>query len=175
MKIVSCHVENFGKMHNFDYNFDDGMNIILEDNGWGKTTFATFLKSMIYGMDTSRKKNIVENERKRYMPWQGGTYGGSLDFEVEGKLYRVEREFGSLPSKDKVKVKDLNTGLRAKIDYEKLGEEIFHIDAKGFEKSVYITQNGLSMDSESTSILNLDFEKSDSKIASWYQVALLAT
>ena len=26
-----------------------------------------------------------------------------------------------------------------------------------------------------TSILNLDFEKSDSKIASWYQVALLAT
>ena len=25
-----------------------------------------------------------------------------------------------------------------------------------------------------TSILNLDFEKSDSKIASWYQVALLA-
>ena len=26
-----------------------------------------------------------------------------------------------------------------------------------------------------TSILNLDFEKSDSKIASWYQLALLAT
>ena len=26
-----------------------------------------------------------------------------------------------------------------------------------------------------TSVLNLDFEKSDSKIASWYQVALLAT
>jgi len=26
-----------------------------------------------------------------------------------------------------------------------------------------------------TSILNLDFEKTDSKIASWYQVALLAT
>jgi len=25
-----------------------------------------------------------------------------------------------------------------------------------------------------TSILNLDFEKSDSKIASWYQLALLA-
>lgn len=25
-----------------------------------------------------------------------------------------------------------------------------------------------------TSVLNLDFEKSDSKIASWYQVALLA-
>ena len=26
-----------------------------------------------------------------------------------------------------------------------------------------------------TSVLNLDFEKSDSKITSWYQVALLAT
>ena len=26
-----------------------------------------------------------------------------------------------------------------------------------------------------TSVLNLDFEKSNSKIASWYQVALLAT
>ena len=154
MKLISCHVENFGKIHDFDYNFDDGMNIILEDNGWGKTTFAAFLKSMIYGMDTSRRKNITENERRRYMPWQGGTYGGSLDFEVQGKRYRVEREFGSLPSKDKVHVKDLDTGSRARINHEKLGEEIFHIDAKAFEKSVYITQNGLYMDNDAASSIH---------------------
>ena len=40
---------------------------------------------------TRRSKDITENERKRCLPWQGGRYGGFLDFESEGVRYRITR------------------------------------------------------------------------------------
>ena len=51
MELIKCHVENFGKLENFDYEFKKGLNTIKENNGFGKTTFAVFIKSMFYGMD----------------------------------------------------------------------------------------------------------------------------
>ena len=40
MKLLKCHIENFGKLSNFDYVFKSGLNTIKEENGFGKTTFA---------------------------------------------------------------------------------------------------------------------------------------
>ena len=48
MKLISMHVDNFGGLHNYDYTFGEGLNVVLHDNGWGKTTMATFLKAMLY-------------------------------------------------------------------------------------------------------------------------------
>ena len=42
MKLISCYIENFGGLHQFSYDFTDGLNVILENNGWGKTTLAVF-------------------------------------------------------------------------------------------------------------------------------------
>ena len=52
MKLLKCYIQNFGKLQNFSYDFQDGLNTIKQDNGFGKTTFATFIKSMFYGLDT---------------------------------------------------------------------------------------------------------------------------
>ena len=84
MKLLKCHVENFGRLHDYEYTFTEGVNYICQDNGWGKSTFAAFIRAMFYGLDGERKRSLEENERKRYAPWQGGAFGGSLDFEVEG-------------------------------------------------------------------------------------------
>ncbi|MBQ3516575.1 MAG: AAA family ATPase, partial [Lachnospiraceae bacterium] len=51
MRLVSCYIENFGKLHRFSYDFQEGLNVICEENGWGKTTLAAFLKAMFYGME----------------------------------------------------------------------------------------------------------------------------
>ena len=48
MKLISMHIDNFGGLHDYDYDFDDGLNIILQDNGWGKTTMAAFLKRLMH-------------------------------------------------------------------------------------------------------------------------------
>ena len=45
MKLISCHIENFGKLSNVDLDFDTGLNDICKDNGWGK--FEKRLISML--------------------------------------------------------------------------------------------------------------------------------
>ncbi|MBP3646450.1 MAG: AAA family ATPase [Clostridia bacterium] len=152
MKLISMHVDDFGGLHNYDYSFDDGLNVVLHDNGWGKTTMAAFLKAMLYGYDTRRSKDITENERKRYLPWQGGRYGGSLDFESEGVLYRITRSFGETPRFDTAKIINLDTKATANISPDKIGETLFHLDANAFQRSVFINQNGLSIDGAASSI-----------------------
>ena len=154
MRLISCHVDNFGGLHNFDHNFDDGLNIVLEDNGWGKTTFAAFLKAMIYGFDSRRSKDVTENERLRYMPWQGGKYGGYLVFEAEEKQYRIERTFGETPRFDRAKIMDLQTHMQSKLNPDELGEYLFHLDANAFQRSVFINQNGILMEGNAASSIH---------------------
>ncbi|MCQ2381720.1 MAG: hypothetical protein MJ054_00245 [Clostridia bacterium] len=140
MKLIQCHVENFGKLKNFDYNFTDGFNRIKEDNGWGKSTFATFIKAMFYGLPVTTKKNIDENERKKYLPWQGGNYGGNLIIEVNQKQYKIERFFGKNKAEDTFNLFDVATGKKTQDFTENTGVEIFGLDSDAFERSSYIPQ-----------------------------------
>ena len=100
MKLISCHIENFGKLQNQDISFQEGCNLFLRKNGWGKSTLAAFLKVMFYGFDNTRSRDEYSNERKRYRPWQGGIYGGSVTFETEGTCYTVTRTFGLKEKED---------------------------------------------------------------------------
>ena len=152
MKLISMHVDGFGSLHNYNYNFKDGLNIVLQDNGWGKTTMAAFLKAMLYGLDSKRSKDVTENERMRYLPWQGGKCGGSLDFEAEGVKYRIFRTFGETPRYDSAKIINLDSGVTARIDPNKIGETLFKLDASAFQRSVFINQNGLSINGAASSI-----------------------
>lgn len=155
MMLLDCHIENFGAFHNFDLSFTDGLNVVMQPNGWGKTTLAAFVKAMFYGFDGKRVRDVSENERLRYKPWQGGKYGGYLDFEAGGREYRVTRSFGATRSRDGYKVVDLRTGTSVVDEVgEDLGEWLFGIDASAFQKSVYIVQNGLTSNGSTTSLRN---------------------
>lgn len=88
------------KAVHLNINFNDGVNVINQPNGWGKSTLAAFLKAMLYGFDTKKEPGAFERERKLYKPWQGGTYGGELDFEADGVEYRLVRTFGLTEKQD---------------------------------------------------------------------------
>ena len=122
MKILSCHIENFGKLHDCTLDFTDGLNTFCEENGWGKSTFAAFVRAMFYGLEGERKKSIEENERKRYKPWQGGVFGGQLVFETEGKTYQISRIFGEKDTADEFELRDVKTNLISKDYSKKIGE-----------------------------------------------------
>jgi len=141
MKLVSCHIESFGKLQNFDYSFDDEKSIIHEDNGWGKSTLATFIRVMFYGFIGENKRTIVDNERKKYRPWQMGTYGGNIVFSVNGREYRMERRFGEKKSgSDEFALYDNATNLKSDDYSTNIGEEIFGIDLESFMRTVFIAQ-----------------------------------
>lgn len=164
MKLLNCYIENFGKLHGYRHTFEDGLNIILEDNGWGKTTFAAFVKAMFYGMDYTTKKSVAENERRRFQPWQGGSYGGYIVFEIKGKIYRIERFFGAKDKDDVYHLYDETSGMISNDFGERLGEEIFGIDAFAYERSTFMPQNGreFSMNDSLTAKLgNVSAENGD--------------
>lgn len=152
MKLLECHVDNFGKLSNYDYRFSEGLTVIQEPNGFGKSTLAAFIKAMLYGFPRTAGRSVAGNERKKYLPWQGGTYGGSLDFEFDGTAYRVWRTFGKTAAKDTFKLWDLTNRRENKHFSEKLGEELFQLDAESFMRSVYMSQSQNTDTTATTSI-----------------------
>ncbi len=140
MRLVYCHIENFGRLRNFDYEFGDGVNIICRENGWGKSTFSAFLRAMFYGFPGSRRKKTEENERERYRPWQGGIYGGRLVFETDGKKYEITRVFGRRESEDEFELRNPDSNLLCGDYSSKIGEELFRLDRESFSRTVFTGQ-----------------------------------
>lgn len=139
MKLVSCHIENFGKFSDFSFEFSD-YNVIYQPNGWGKTTLCYFIKSMLFGFVESRSKDLSINERRRYTPFTNGKFGGNLIIEENNKRYRIERFFGENSNKDTFALYELPSNKLSK-DYSAcIGEEITGLNGEAFSKCLCLPQ-----------------------------------
>ena len=152
MRLLELYIENFGKLSRYRQSFLPGLNTFCLENGAGKTTMTVFIKAMLYGLDNSHKQSLAENERKKYMPWQGGACGGWLSFEHNGKRYRIERTFSQKPTDDTFKLYELNTGAPSSDFSSSLGEELFGIDADGFERTVFISEKDIGEKNENRTV-----------------------
>ena len=138
MKLLHLHVENFGTLSQMDMDFHEGVNEVLQENGWGKSTLAAFLRIMFYGLEGGRKKELSDNDRMKYKPWNQGAFGGTMEFEANGKRYLVTRSFGQKEKDATFRLQDAVTLLDSKDYSERLGEELFGIDRESFEKTSFI-------------------------------------
>ena len=94
MKLLSLHIEGFGKFHNRDISFTDGLNVVYGRNEAGKSTLHTFIKGMLFGIERQRGRASKNDTYSKYEPWTGGgTYEGWLRLESEGEIFRIERRF----------------------------------------------------------------------------------
>lgn len=152
MKITELYISAFGKLSDFHLKLSSGLNSICERNGFGKTTIAAFIKAMLYGLDDTRKLSVLENDRKRYLPWGAAVGGGTLTFEYSGKVYRIERSFGKKPADDTLTVFDLSLGLPTDKFEDGVGESLFGIDADGFERTVFLSEKNLVGNEKNQSI-----------------------
>lgn len=144
MILTKCYIENFGRHSQYSYDFTSGLNPIVEDNGWGKSTLAIFIKAMFYGLPVSRKSNFDENDRKKYTPWQGGNFGGYIEFKLGDREYRIERYFGKKESDDSFTLIDLHTNKKSTDYDENIGQTLFGIDAEAYERSTFIPQKAIT-------------------------------
>ncbi len=145
MRLISCYIANFGLHHEKKIDFTPGMNSFAWENGAGKTTLSVFIKAMLYGFGDNRTKKD-ENERKRYMPWQGGRYGGSITFEAGGRRFIAERSFGARQADDTFVLYDEKTGGVSNFYTENLGKELFGIDCDGFMRTVFWSEKSIPQD-----------------------------
>ncbi|MBQ8308426.1 MAG: AAA family ATPase [Clostridia bacterium] len=142
MRFVSCHIAGFGRFVNERFDLSKDIVEIKAENGWGKTTLAAFLESMLFGLGESRTKSVQDNARLKYEPFRGGYFGGSLTFLYGGKTYRIERKFGKTPSADTVKLYDKNNMLCYDFgeNIERIGELLLGVNRESYRKSAYIPQ-----------------------------------
>ena len=136
MRLENCHIENFGKLSDVTMDFTSGCNVINQENGWGKSTLADFIRVMFYGFANERtRKSDYENERKRYTPWQGGTYGGQITFSTDGKRYVMSRTFGTKEKDDTFELRNADTNMVCDDFSTEIGQELFHINRDSFQKT----------------------------------------
>ena len=142
MKLIECHIDGFGKLIDENYIFEDGLNQYVQENGYGKSTLAIFIKTMFYGFE---KKGNMSQLRENYRPWMSDRYGGSLDFEIHDQKYRIMRKFGKTKngSQDEFHLISLDTFKEVKDYSSNIGEEIFKMDALSYTNTLFNYQNNL--------------------------------
>jgi len=94
MKLLSLHIDGFGKFKNKDLQFADNMNIVYGYNEAGKSTIFMFIEAMFYGLERAKGRASKSDTWTKFKPWgNGDIYGGNLRFSYHDKNYRIERDF----------------------------------------------------------------------------------
>ena len=141
MRIKSVDITSFGGLKNKHIDFSDGFNVIYGENENGKSTVAAFIKMMFYGTERGSAQ-ISKNPRKKYAPWDDSKMAGSIEFEQNGRNYRLDREFKSSNTTDKVTLTDLDLGEKT-VAAPDFGKTVFGLSSAAFERSVFIRNTGI--------------------------------
>lgn len=142
MIIKKVHIDGFGKLVDFDLDLEHGFNLVYGSNEAGKSTLLAFIRAIFYGLNDRKRKDLREDPRSRYLPWNTkANYGGYIVFEHEGSRYRINRRFGSTKSKDETQfLNDLNNvEIMMKPGFEP-GDHLFGIHEDEFANTVFIGQ-----------------------------------
>ncbi len=141
MRLVSCHIENFGKLKDYDKEFTEGCNSIMANNGQGKSTLASFIRVMFYGFEGEGRRKTGVSERRKFTPWQGGVFGGRLTFNDGHDTYVIIRTFGSKPADDTFELRAVSTNLISDAYTDNIGEELFGVNSESYMRTAFIGQN----------------------------------
>ncbi len=96
MRLIDLHIEGFGKFHDLDFRFAEGMNILYGHNEAGKSTLHAFLQAMLYGLERRPGIGSAAKLHKKYRPWDAPErFGGTLRLAHEGSIYRIVRDFNA--------------------------------------------------------------------------------
>ncbi len=148
MKIKSM-TATFGKLDKAKLECGDGLNILEGPNEGGKSTWAGFLRAMLYGIDTrDRDKKGHLAEKNRYLPWSGSPMAGEITLEWKDRDITIRRSkkganpFGAFSA--------VYTGTEEPVPGmtgENCGELLTGVSRDVFERSAFIGQNSMGVTS----------------------------
>ncbi len=137
LRIEKIEIIAFGKLKNRVLTPNAGLNVLAAPNESGKSTLAAFLKFVFYGFTDGRKKELAENDKKLYTPWDTPKAEGSVTLWVGDKLYRVSRV--SEGTKESCTITETATG-RTLPAGEIPGELLFGVSEEVFSRTLFFRQ-----------------------------------
>ena len=78
MRIERVEINGFAKIRNLVIAPGSGLNVIYGANEAGKSTVQRFIRALLYGVRIGREPSGLPAAQKRFMPWDGAPYGGSI-------------------------------------------------------------------------------------------------
>lgn len=151
MRLISCYIEGYGAIEKKDYSFEEGITAFCQENGTGKTTLASFIKAMFYGLKGYKEGSTEFCDREHFYPFKGGKFGGNLTFVKDGKTYKIERYFGEKTTRgDTLKVY-CNGDITEEFG-EDIGKAVFGVDEASFLRTLFIGADEIEI--KSTSSIN---------------------
>ena len=163
MRLISCYIEGYGAIAKKEYFFGEGITAFCQENGTGKTTLASFIKAMFYGLKGYTKSSTEFCDREHFYPFKGGNFGGNLTFLYNEKRYTIERFFGAKSTKgDTLKVYcdgELTDELG-----EMIGKTVFGVDEESFLRTAFITSEEIEIEYDEGAI---DYLYSIEKLANF--------
>lgn len=146
--IKKIFINSFGKFNNYELEFKNGLNFIFGQNESGKSTILNFILMVLYG-NQSKSKDLLQNERRRYKPWNQEVMKGFIVIEKDGIDYKIERTFLNSNSTDIVEIYNLNTGSSIDIPNPKEpGEHFFNLGYEAFKKTLFIFSESIVINND---------------------------
>ena len=139
MKINSLYLTHFGCFHQKRMELQSGINVIYGENEAGKSTIHHFIGAMLFGVERLRGKGSKKDEYSRYKPWeQGKNYEGSMEITLEGRVYRLIRNF--YREDEYFKIEQLDTGKQLFLTNGQLDTLIGGLNKTNFKNTLCISQ-----------------------------------
>ncbi len=151
MILLSLEITNFKKFKSKRFEFSEGLTGILGRNGSGKSTIFEAIFFALYG--TTKAKELIRHSSAS----PKDPVEVELKFEIEGKDYRVKREFRGRTLTAKAALYDAKDELISSSSSEvtKSITSLVGLDKQAFKQTVFASQKELT----SLSSLNQDERK----------------
>ena len=135
---------SFGGLEGARLELGPGLNVIQAPNEGGKSTWAGFLKAMLYGIDTrDRDRKGYLADKNRYQPWSGAPMEGELVLTWHGRDITLRRgrqgnsPFGAFSA--------VYTGTEEPVPGmtgDTCGQLLLGVGQEVFERSAFVGQGG---------------------------------
>ncbi len=135
--LEKIEILSFGKLKQVVLQVSEGLQVLTAPNESGKSTVAAFLRFVFYGYPDSRKKELTENDKKLYTPWDSPISEGSVILKKDGVRYRVFRSVQG--AKETCVITCVETG-KVLTQLQNAGEYFFGVSEEVFSRTLFFRQ-----------------------------------
>ena len=146
MKIIEM-TATFGKLHKATLRPGPGLTLITAPNEGGKSTWAAFLRAMLYGFPArDRDRGGYLAEKNRYQPWSGAPMEGTLVIEWQDRRLTLSRGPKGTAAWGAFSAVWTATGEAVPgLTAENCGETLLGVSREVFERTAFVGQGEIAL------------------------------
>ena len=135
----------YGRLRGDSLRLEPGLNLIYAPNESGKSTWCSFIRTMLYGLPTRQSGPLAD--KNRFAPWTGEAMQGRMDLETGGQRWTVlgDTRRASAPMQNFACTYTGTAQPVPEVNGQNLGETLLGVPREVFQRSAFIGQSGLAV------------------------------